>query len=61
MSFAVLGCVIPNIVLMDKDCVDKTYPEFWIDLDKKFGLTVETVTLPPPKAETPPSEKGKFY
>jgi len=31
MSFAVLGTRLKNLVIIDKDCTDKTYPEFWDD------------------------------
>lgn len=37
MSFAVLGCRIPGIVISDKMCVLKTFPEFW-DLLGSCGL-----------------------
>lgn len=32
MSFGVLGCAVPSIVITDKDCTDKTYPDFWDDV-----------------------------
>ena len=32
MSFGVLGCLWPRIQITDKDCTDKTYPEFWDDV-----------------------------
>ena len=32
MSFAVLGCCAPGIVIADPDCTAKTYPGFWSDL-----------------------------
>ena len=31
MSFAVLGTRLTRITILDKDCTDKTYPEFWDD------------------------------
>eukprot|EP00906_Rhabdomonas_costata_P026554 RCo037837 len=40
MSFAVLGCKVPGIVILDKDCVEKTYPEFWDDLRNVLGYSV---------------------
>lgn len=42
MSFAVLGCLVPGIVISDKACVEKTYPEFWDDLERilKVGLKI---------------------
>ncbi len=33
MSFAVLGTKVPGIVIENPDCVDKTYPNFWKDLE----------------------------
>lgn len=38
MSFAVLGSVVPGIVIDDKDCVGKTYTEFWEDMQRELGL-----------------------
>ncbi|KAG9415137.1 3-dehydroquinate dehydratase (3-dehydroquinase) [Aphanomyces cochlioides] len=29
MSFAVLGSYLPNVVITDKECTDKTFPSFW--------------------------------
>ncbi|PRP75357.1 pentafunctional AROM polypeptide [Planoprotostelium fungivorum] len=45
MSFAVLGTRVPGIVILDKECVDKTYPEFWMDLESKFGVKLEVPEL----------------
>jgi 3-phosphoshikimate 1-carboxyvinyltransferase len=36
MCFAVLGTMIPGIVIEDPGCTDKTYPEFWTDLEKAY-------------------------
>jgi hypothetical protein len=43
MSFAVLGCVVPDIIITDKECTDKTYPEFWYDVEKNFKLKLNSV------------------
>ena len=32
MSFAVLGCVVPGVTIMDPACTAKTYPKFFEDL-----------------------------
>ena len=40
MSLAVLGCVIPKIVLLDKACVEKTFPHFWQMLSNQFSVEV---------------------
>lgn len=29
---------MPNIIITDKECVDKTYPDFWYDLEHRFGV-----------------------
>lgn len=34
MSFAVAGLVVPGIEIMDKKCVDKSFPGFWGELKK---------------------------
>nr|AGK89942.1 tetra-functional AROM-like protein [Acanthamoeba castellanii str. Neff] len=38
MSFGVFGTVVPGILITDKECVDKTYPDFWYDLEFRFGV-----------------------
>lgn len=34
MCFAVLGSVVPGILIRTPECVEKTYPRFWEDLEK---------------------------
>lgn len=36
MSFAVAGTKIPGIVIENPDCVNKTYPNFWKDLELTY-------------------------
>jgi 3-phosphoshikimate 1-carboxyvinyltransferase len=36
MCFAVLGSMVPGIVIEDPGCVNKTYPQFWNDLEKAY-------------------------
>jgi len=36
MCFAVIGTKIPGVVIENPDCVDKTYPNFWNDLEKMY-------------------------
>ncbi|RMX68968.1 hypothetical protein KXD40_003448 [Peronospora effusa] len=43
MSFAVLGAVVNNVIITDKECTDKTYPEFWDHLQMHLGLQVAPV------------------
>eukprot|EP01137_Pigoraptor_chileana_P019147 Opistho-2@79752 len=40
MAFAVLNCAVPDIIITERACVEKTYPEFWDDLETKFGIPV---------------------
>lgn len=34
MSFALIGLRLPNVVIRDPDCTRKTYPEFFVDLER---------------------------
>ena len=34
MSFAVAGTRSPGVTIRDIECVNKTYPEFFVDLKK---------------------------
>ncbi len=45
MSFAVLGCRVPEVVITDRECVEKTYPEFWLDLEVRVWLSCVYVLL----------------
>eukprot|EP00668_Euglena_longa_P033180 GGOE01042710.1.p1 GENE.GGOE01042710.1~~GGOE01042710.1.p1 ORF type:complete len:1501 (+),score=423.57 GGOE01042710.1:568-4503(+) len=65
MSFAVLGCKVPGIAILEKACVEKTYPEFWDDLVRKMGIAVSS---PPTELqrkralgsmEHPPNKKAR--
>merc|ERR1719285_615392 len=40
MSFGVLASRCKNIIMEDKQCVDKTYPEFW-DTLSQYGLNLD--------------------
>jgi pentafunctional AROM polypeptide len=35
MAFSVLGCIIEQTVIEEKRCVEKTWPNFWDDLQNK--------------------------
>lgn len=37
MAFAVLSCIIKETVIEEKRCVEKTWPNFWDDLQNKVG------------------------
>jgi hypothetical protein len=43
-SFAVLGCAVPGIVISEKHCVEKTYPQFWDALQTELGVAVRVPT-----------------
>lgn len=43
MSFAVLGAVVKDVIVTDKECTDKTYPEFWDHVQMHLGLEVVPV------------------
>lgn len=38
MCFAVLGTKIPGVVIEDPGCTEKTYPNFWEDLEKAYHV-----------------------
>ena len=38
MAFSVLGCVVKGTVLEEKRCVEKTWPNWWDDLENKVCL-----------------------
>lgn len=39
MSFSILGCLINGIVIDERRCVDKTYPEYWDHLKQHLHVT----------------------
>ncbi|KAI0746279.1 Pentafunctional AroM protein [Daedaleopsis nitida] len=45
MAFSVLGSVVKDTVIEEKRCVEKTWPNWWDDLENKIGLAVEGVEL----------------
>ncbi len=36
MCFAVVGTMVPGIVIENPGCTDKTYPQFWNDLERAY-------------------------
>merc|ERR1712207_86018 len=44
MAFGCLGCVAKDILITDKACVDKTYPEFWGHLRIHLGAAFDTAS-----------------
>ncbi|KAJ2933109.1 hypothetical protein H1R20_g3982, partial [Candolleomyces eurysporus] len=45
MAFSVLSTVIENTIIEEKRCVEKTWPNWWDDLENKIGIKVEGVDL----------------
>jgi pentafunctional AROM polypeptide len=45
MAHAVLACIIGGTVLEEKRCVEKTWPNFWDDLQNKIGIEFDGVEL----------------
>ncbi|KAF8625672.1 hypothetical protein AX15_005251 [Amanita polypyramis BW_CC] len=45
MAFSVLGAVVENTAIEEKRCVEKTWPNWWDDLQNKIGLRVEGLDL----------------
>ncbi|OCF35426.1 pentafunctional AROM polypeptide [Kwoniella heveanensis BCC8398] len=45
MAFSVLACIIEKTIIEEKRCVEKTWPNFWDDLQNKIGINVEGVEL----------------
>ncbi len=41
MSFAMAGLRIPGVTILDPGCVAKTYPGFWVDLERLRSLSPE--------------------
>ncbi|KLO15168.1 Pentafunctional AroM protein [Schizopora paradoxa] len=55
MAFSVLGTVIDGTILEEKRCVEKTWPNWWDDLENKIGLKVAGVELATSSAQGVPS------
>lgn len=45
MAHAVLACIIERTVLEEKRCVEKTWPNFWDDLQNKIGIQFDGVEI----------------
>ncbi|KAI5117122.1 hypothetical protein M0805_007969 [Coniferiporia weirii] len=60
MAFSVLGSVIKETILEEKRCVEKTWPNWWDDLENKIGLKVEGVELAStPKSGSPSNQAAE--
>lgn len=45
MAFSVLGSVIPGTILEEKRCVEKTWPNWWDDLETKVCTKLLSVIV----------------
>ncbi|KAF9479841.1 Shikimate dehydrogenase [Pholiota conissans] len=45
MAFSVLSTIVGGAILEEKRCVEKTWPNWWDDLENKIGIKVEGVQL----------------
>ncbi|KAF5310130.1 hypothetical protein D9619_010374 [Psilocybe cf. subviscida] len=45
MAFSVLSTLIGGTIIEEKRCVEKTWPNWWDDLENKIGIKVEGVQL----------------
>ncbi|KAF9561251.1 Shikimate dehydrogenase [Agrocybe pediades] len=45
MAFSVLSTVVAETIIEEKRCVEKTWPNWWDDLENKIGIKVEGVQL----------------
>ncbi|KAJ3503558.1 hypothetical protein NLJ89_g8376 [Agrocybe chaxingu] len=52
MAFSVLSTVVADTVIEEKRCVEKTWPNWWDDLENKIGIKVEGVELGATAAES---------
>ena len=39
MAFSVLSAVVAETVIEEKRCVEKTWPNWWDDLENKVGIS----------------------
>ncbi|KAF8443895.1 aromatic amino acid family biosynthesis-like protein [Boletus edulis BED1] len=46
MAFAVLSTVVSGTIIEEKRCVEKTWPNWWDDLENKIGIQVQGVDIP---------------
>lgn len=49
--------MVPNIIITDKECVDKTYPDFWYDLEHRFGVKLSVPSTEKEKAASSPQDE----
>ena len=57
MSFGVLGCLLPGLIITEKECVEKTYPEYWDHLRLHLGATLSSADSHPEEEPLAPSSQ----
>ena len=45
-----LGCLLPGLVITEKECVEKTYPEFWDHLRLRLSARLVAADSHPEEA-----------
>lgn len=58
MCHAVLGCILHGVLVLDKECTEKTYPEFW-DHCETLGIALVPGTLA--TSSSPPSPLAAHF
>ncbi|KAF9223187.1 Shikimate dehydrogenase [Gyrodon lividus] len=53
MAFSVLATVVDGTIIEEKRCVEKTWPNWWDDLENKIGIQVQGVDIPPSHPPVP--------
>ncbi|KAF8836479.1 aromatic amino acid family biosynthesis-like protein [Paxillus ammoniavirescens] len=46
MAFSVLATVVDGTIIEEKRCVEKTWPNWWDDLENKIGIKVQGADIP---------------
>ncbi len=49
----VLGCLLPGLVITEKECVEKTYPEYWDHLRLRLSARLVAADSHPEEAAAP--------
>ena len=57
MSFGVLGCLLPGLIITEKECVEKTYPEYWDHLRLHLGATLSSADSHPEEEPLAPGSQ----
>ncbi|KAG1804281.1 EPSP synthase-domain-containing protein [Suillus variegatus] len=52
MAFSVLSTIVPDTIIEEKRCVEKTWPNWWDDLENKIGIKVGGIELPHAESST---------